>query len=554
MTLHKGQKSKTAVELIEEAVHLLRMSPIGTLARYYIGTFPFILFLFYFWADMSRSAFAGDRCIVSSLTLALLFIWMKFWHNLFAQKMMMQVYNTPSPAFSFTRFARIAATQCLTHATGLYILPLSLILGVPFGWSYAFYQNISVLDTGERDIGSLFGQSWAQMKLWPGQNHVILLTLSAFVIFVFLNIALSILLLPYLLNSLLGIETLFTLGGWKTALNTTFLVTAAGITYLCVDPLFKTVYLLRCFYGFSLSSGDDLKADMKRLIAYGSKILILIFFLGLEAFSPFLAAEAGGKGPMESGRQISSGELNHAIEEVMNRREFTWRMPRESLEAEKIKKTGPMGRLIEWTGKILKKGYETISRWVEKVFDWLKERFPKQARKDSSSSEDNWMGSLRVFLWVLLACMISALVWILLKTLRRRKQGRITAVSARVPSVPDMLDDGIKADDLPPNRWLALARELVEKGDFRMALRAFYLSNLAHLADHGLITIAGYKSNRDYERELHRRAHEQKELLSIFSSNIKVFERSWYGLYEVTHDTLSLFMDNQERMMAFVQK
>jgi hypothetical protein len=34
-----------------------------------------------------------------------------------------------------------------------------------------------------------------------------------------------------------------------------------------VDPLFKTVFALRCFYAQSVRTGDDLKAELARLRA-----------------------------------------------------------------------------------------------------------------------------------------------------------------------------------------------------------------------------------------------------------------------------------------------
>ena len=88
---------------------------------------------------------------------------------------------------------------------------------------------------------------------------------------------------------------------------------------------------------------------------------------------------------------------------------------------------------------------------------------------------------------------------------------------------PDLTDENVKADDLSTNRWLTLAGELAEKGELRLAMRALYLATLAHLADREMITIEVYKSNREYERELKRRAHEHQELLSIFSDEFKFF-------------------------------
>ena len=67
---------------------------------------------------------------------------------------------------------------------------------------------------------------------------------------------------PFILRgvSLLGIDSVYTRSSQSMS-NTTFIAAMCGITYLCVDPIIKAAYLLRCFYGESLDSGEDLKAE-----------------------------------------------------------------------------------------------------------------------------------------------------------------------------------------------------------------------------------------------------------------------------------------------------
>src|SRR5204862_2137983 len=65
----KRRSDKSAFELIEEAVHLLRQSPSGVLATYYLGALPFVLALLFFWADMSRDAFAPRMLVGGALGL-----------------------------------------------------------------------------------------------------------------------------------------------------------------------------------------------------------------------------------------------------------------------------------------------------------------------------------------------------------------------------------------------------------------------------------------------------------------------------------------------------
>ena len=79
-------------------------------------------------------------------------------------------------------------------------------------------------------------------------------------------------------------------------------------------------------------------------------------------------------------------------------------------------------------------------------------------------------------------------------------------------------------------------------------MRAYYLASLAHLAERNLITIARHKSNRDYERELRRRAHTAPAVLPLFSENVSTFDRVWYGLHEVTRELLEAFASNVTRI------
>ncbi len=71
---HRRGGSFTAIRAGQPACRLLS------------GQHPFVLGLMYFWADMSRGANAGEHCTLAALSLASLYIWMKFWHAVFAHQ------------------------------------------------------------------------------------------------------------------------------------------------------------------------------------------------------------------------------------------------------------------------------------------------------------------------------------------------------------------------------------------------------------------------------------------------------------------------------------
>jgi hypothetical protein len=107
----------------------------------------------------------------------------------------------------------------------------------------------------------------------------------------------------------------------------------------------------------------------------------------------------------------------------------------------------------------------------------------------------------------------------------------------------------VTAAQLPEDDWLKLAREMMEKGEFRLAMRALYLAGLAHLAQRELVSIARFKSNRDYEREVRRRARGHPDLCTAFTENVTDFDRVWYGLHDA-RDAIQRFQGNLDRIRA----
>ena len=69
----------STIQLVEEAVALLRRSPASTIVAYYVGAIPFWLNLLFFVSDMSLYGLARDRLVGASFLLAFLFLWSKCW-------------------------------------------------------------------------------------------------------------------------------------------------------------------------------------------------------------------------------------------------------------------------------------------------------------------------------------------------------------------------------------------------------------------------------------------------------------------------------------------
>lgn len=518
------------IDLLEEAVHVLRLAAPAAWLCYYVGVMPFLLAVLFFWSDMSRSGIAEQHLVGGAIALSALFIWMKLWQAIFALKLSAQVANEPCPKLKAGTLLRAIASQTLIHSTGLFLILIAAQILLPFAWVYGFYQNATVLSLREPSAAALVRRSWKQTLFLPMQNHTALAVLGLFSVFIFLNVSITMLTAPRLIKMLAGVETNFTLSIWSS-LNTTFLAAALGVTYLCFDPLVKAVYVLRCFYGESRLTGEDLRVTLRSFRATAVSILAALLTLLATNDLPAAPAEPRPSSP-------PARELDRSIDEVLKRPEYTWRSPRLKPE-EKIRNEK------EW--KMWTRFREWARSTIKSINDWLNKFF--RSRSSPSRPVGGFSFSAHGLIYILIAmvlAIIGVLVWLIWRTRSRTIDAALEATPAA--PLPDLANEDVSGDELPVDGWTKLALELLERGELRLAMRAFYFSSLAHLAERHLVNIAKFKSNRDYERELLRRSHALPDLTQTFSENVSVFDCVWYGSHQINAELLQRFRGNVERI------
>jgi hypothetical protein len=399
-------------------------------------------------------------------------------------------------------FFRTALNQTILQPSALFLLPLSLLIVLPFGWLYAYYQSVTAFGAEDGVAAKhVFQRAVRQAQLWPRQNHLLLGALFLFGLVVFLDVAIGLATVPSLLKMLFGIETAFTRSLWGF-LNTTFVAAVGALTFLCLDPLVKAVYLLRCFYGESLHTGEDLRAELQQFVR-GSGAAAMVLLMVIPGFQGLTEtpSEIPNSELRTPNSEISPPDLDRSIEQVLGRREFNWRLPREKPEGENSDKgffaafmDGLIETLRSWA-KAIGNAVKAVVRWIANVVDWLREMiFGKRARaQESGSAGTDWIVALQgliFFLLVVVACAVAILFY---RTWRRRGARKEIASGAVAP-VPDVADEEVIASQLPEDDWLRLARELMGQGELRLALRALYLAGLAHLAQREMIRVAKFES------------------------------------------------------------
>jgi len=529
------RREKSAVELYEEGIYLLRRAPASVIATYYAGSLPFTLGFLFFWADMSQSSFAYEHCAPASLAIALLYCWMLYWQASFVRQLRSELSGAPRPAQFWSESWRLGFVQFALQPTKLFLLPLATLIIIPFGNVYAFYQALMAVPGQDcESLPHAIRAARKQAAMWQQQNWTILAILAMLNVVAFLNIGAMILIVPYLVKMLMGIESVFTRSGLAT-LNTTFVVVTAGLTYLATNPLAKAVYLLRYFYSESIETGEDLRAELK----VAQTFLSVLFLI--------LIATVANAQPAPAQPPVSVTDLNRAIDNVIHRAEFTWRLPRQARPP--VDSSNWFVRTTERMVESITKFIRQLGRWFEQFMKWLEEQLRKAMPGGGNGPGVN-SGKLRALIYALLAGVTIVLGWLLWQAMRHRKRIVVTqALGLATPVVNPEADD-LQADLHPLDEWLQLARDCMSRQEWRLALRALYLAGLANLAERSLIAIHRSKSNQDYARELRRKARTQPELLAVFAQNMGVFERVWYGMYDVDLSTVEQFESNLVRLRA----
>jgi hypothetical protein len=507
-------------------MHLLRAAPMGVLAIYFAGSSAFVLGFLFFWAYATW--FTPPPAVIAwaACGLTALFAAMKTAHADFCSRLLAIRLRAPAPAFSAARLLRIAAGQMRIQAWGLVILPVAMILTVPFGWVYAYYQNASVLCDSD-DAG---GAASEQAKIWPAQNHFGLLLISVLFLAALMNVAGAFLMLPWLASKILGIEGTFGIDGWGR-INTTFMASVVCLSWLLMDPVVKSFYVLRVFYGRARTTGEDLRVELQKARA-AAGLRRAAALVSLLCACCALAPRASAAGAPAAPAAVSPEKLDASIDEVMAGRDFQWHL-RQPVDPQVDESDGPIKSFVRKGAAILRALASGIGRLWRRINRWFDSLFPGTAPTAVRDSAGSSIGAaaLRILLLLFATAVVVFVGAIVYLVITRARAERRKAVEAKAvaPAMPDVADEGSHAGQLGTEEWLDVARSHLSRGEWRLAWRALYLATLARLAADGLVTLAKAKTNLDYEREVRRRALGRTDLTDAFAYRRTAYEDVWYG-------------------------
>lgn len=549
-----------ALRILEEAFHLVRSADLGEFWLYAMGMVPWSVGLLYFLADMSRSSLASRDAAISALGLTLLWLWMRYAEARFCEGLWARLNPGGLPAMTRADRFRSLAAMWLLQAFRLPLLACGLFFAVPLGWVIAFLRNIPAMaltrEPASHPLRDLALRCLRNSHDQWAQNHVILLVFFFVTVFTWLNLIATCILVPMLVKAVFGIESVFTLSPEASLGNSTFIFGSFLLTQLVLGPLWHATYVLRCFYAESRTSGADLlsrlascraKREVEDGRERGSLGRVAIAMIGLVWLTGALPATAGESA--SAGPEITAPEaLQSAIEETLEEKKYQWRLSRRDLdEAGSEEKSWLALRLEEMT-ESLKKSFGSVKEWIErKLKELFERRSPAPARKTDGDFLKSLGSALSIGLVVVAIGLLVWLAWLIYRRTRGREKDEVSVESGGM--AVDLASEDIVASQLHEDEWLRLAREQIERGDERLAIRALFLATLAHLGEKGLLRIVRSKSNRDYRRELERRARTRPDLLGAFEENTLLYERGWYGMHEIGPVKLEAYLKNHERIV-----
>ncbi len=527
MKAYQRLTGKPVIDLIEEAFVVLRTCPPPILAWYLAGSVPFAAGVLVFCSEMAGNPDAASLLPAASVGLTLLYFWMTWALARFSSALLAHLRGSPAQSWSLRRNLSLAARQAILQSTAPVAIPLSSLTLVGFGPMCAFYQTAATLDDGRSSSRDLVRAGAAQALLWPGQCIGMFSLLSVFSLIVFINWLTLIAAGPILLKMVTGIESVFTRSPWSM-INSTFFSAVLVLTFLTVEPLSRTCTVLRCFYGLSITTGEDIRARLRR---GGFRVLTLLAAGWLILSTPTLQAD-------EPTPSTSAEQLDAVIREVIEQDKYRWRRGREAENTPEEKVTW-IRKFQDWVKNLQNR----IRRVWRQFLEWL---YPETGAETGLQGLVVTFNRLLIYLLLTLAALI--LVISMTRVLRNRHRGVLFSTSTDSLAIPDLNHEDTTPDAVPEDEWIRWGRRLLEQGELRLALRAFYLASLAQLAGRGLVTISRGKTNREYARELERRGRALPGLPGLFGENVRTFERIWYGRQQADADLVVSFLARVEQM------
>jgi hypothetical protein len=567
----RGRRHRlNSLEALERGFALFRSTFVREAWRYYAGSAPLVFCFIPIWVVNGQIRLSDGVVLLEAALLAAGYLLRVYMVTTYMQRVRERAFGTPlsKPVGATAQAAalgRLLAWKITLNAGAL--AALLTFAGTPWFYSACQYANLEAREDGA-ERHSLRG-CLAIASQWFGGSVLLFLMLFPFWIAVWLNGVIIAMLVPQLLHSIFGVNTLLStsVGMFALLRSSAFWLSLLAGAWLALDPIVKCSFVVVYQHLRSRREGDDLRGLLvslpheqekkAQLIASSTARsrpvgALVVLALILAGVSQAACAEQTPPTPKrvetltDSARQARVQQLRQALDVESRRAIYRWH------DAEHPSPPNWFDRLLAKIGLWTERAWNTFLNFLRKLW-------PRGLNLSPGSLNGRpWqLKDLRVWLW--LVAILTLVAGGVLFLLRRRRETASLSIPQAITPLPDLSEDAL-ASVRSEDEWFALAGRLEGEGDLRFALRAAYFGLLAGLAQREWLTIRRDRTNREYLDEFTRRwrrrpqaaVEVRAEIPEKLRGSLRQFDRVWYGFYGLTPEAVAAYRQDQRELLNHV--
>ena len=463
---------------------------------------------------------------------------------------------------------RVLAWKIMLSAGALTTLPS--IAGASWFYSACQFAGLEAQEDGTERHS--FTGCLALASQWFGGGLLLFLMLFPLWIAVWLNGLILAMVLPQLLHSIFGVNTLLStqMGIYALVQSSAFWLSLFAGAWLALDPIVKCTFVIVYQHLRSRREGDDLRGLLaslpreqqkkEQMIAFnatgGRMVSGALFMLAAILAGVCLTATArASQVPLvrstpealdHSPRDARIQRLRQALNQESQRAIYRWHDAEHSSPP-------------TWFDKLLAKIGHTIEHAWNTLWNFLRKLWPRGLSLSLGNEKHGGWQLKDVRLWLALVAILTLAAAGVLFWLRQRREMASLSIPAALAPIPD-LSESAATSERSEDEWFALASRLKGEGELRFALRAAYFGLLAGLAQREWLTIRRDRTNREYLNEFTRRwlrrpqaaIEARTEVTERLRGSLRQFDQVWYGSRAVTPEAVAIYLQNQRELLNHV--
>jgi hypothetical protein len=561
----------SSLEALEGGFALFR-STFGREAwRYYAGAAPLSICFIPLWVMNGQVRISSGGLLLEAMLLAAAYLVRAWAVARYMQGVRERAFGVPrakraDQATKAAEMGRLLAWKITLSAAAL--ATLLTFAGASWFYSASQFASLEALEQSAerhsvRGCLALAGE-------WFGGGLLLFLLLFPIWIAVWLNCLLLALILPELLHSIFGVDTLLStaMGAYSLTSSSAFWLSLFGAAWLALDPVVKCTYVVVYQHLRARREGDDLRALLASLpreqkkkaemigfagAGLGATIAPLVIFAAILLGPSQIAARSTQVAPSRSAAETAPDaarperveKLRQALDSESQSAIYRWH--------DSEHPSPPT-----WFDEALAKIGNAIGDAWDRLVEFLRKLWPSGLDVSTAAPGGGWrLKDLRLWLAVLAALTLAAgatLLWF-----RRRREAPELSIPFVAAPLPELHDAAI-ASERSEEEWFALANRLEGEGNLRLALRAAYLGLLAGLAQRAWLTIRRDRTNREYLDEFTRRwgrrpqaaIEARAEIPEKLRGSLRQFDRVWYGSHGLTPASVATYREDQRELLTHV--